>query len=193
MPTLVTGSAVMYNPGLMQATAEFRQLYTPGIGYNVNGTGGFIGGVATETCSEIGTSVWLKREEHGWEGPFLVVDCAQRNDVYGQIVKWGLSVEVDFNTGMRWGMVTSNATQTHWHINQWRVDNVLLSKTPPGCLEDLQPVILADWFKDVVVFAKPDEEKPAFYYSPSTWLVDGERITFRQTTCFAELPSTFRK
>jgi hypothetical protein len=189
IPTLTKGMAVMYNPGVMEASAEARGLYTPGNStsggkYSVNGIGGYIGGVATETCSEIGTSVWLKREGYNWEGPYLVVDCAQRNDAYGQIVNWDLNVEIDFDTALRWQMVTSNVSKTSWSVKQWHTDNVLVSKINPACLGNIKIVDLSEWFKDIAVFAQPHDERALVYYKPSTWLLDGKRITFYQEQCY---------
>jgi hypothetical protein len=197
IPTLTKGRAVMYNPGVMQASAETRDLYIPGNStsagqYVVNGVGGYIGGVATETCSEIGTGVWLKRPGYGWEGPYLVVDCAQRNDIYGQVVNWDLNVEIDFDTAVRWGMVTSNKTQTSWHVNYWRTDNVLLSKVNPSCLGSTPIVDLSEWFKNTVIFAKAHDEMPFVYYAPSTWLIDGIKRGFSQTLCIYKTNSSRR-
>jgi hypothetical protein len=177
MPVLTVGTAAYYDIGLMEATGEFRNLYTPSLHrYTVNGVdGGYVGGVATETCSEIGTSVWLKREgKDYWEGPYLVVDCARRNDIYGQIVDWHLNIEVDYQTGVRWGMVNSD---TH------NVPNVQVSKINPLCLGNQAPVDIAKWYKQVVQYAVTRREENFVYYSPSTWLMNGYRTTFYQTLC----------
>jgi hypothetical protein len=187
MPTLTVGNAVFYAPGVMEATAETRGMYNYHINkYVLNGTDTeYVGGVATELCSEIGTSVWLKRPRNNWEGPFLVVDCARRNLIYPQIVAMGLVTEVDFNTALRWGMVTAtDASQTDWGVKLWRLPDVQVSKINPICLRSQSPVDIVDWFLSIVTYAKPSTENNFFYYSPSTWLLDGKLVTFSQTVCY---------
>jgi hypothetical protein len=187
MPVLTVGNAVIYAPGLMEATGEFRNMYNYKTGkYVVNGVdGGWIGGVATEVCSEIGTSVWLKRPGGKWEGAYLVVDCARRNYIYGQIVGMGLVTEIDFNTALRWGMATAtDATQENWSVKVWRLDGVQVSKIDPRCLGNQKPVNIVDWFKSIITYAQPKTEMNFVYYSPSTWLLDGKLVTYHQTGCY---------
>ena len=122
MPKLFTGKALFYGPWAMQATANYRGLSLDG----------YIGGVALMTCGDLGESVWLRRPGFDWEGPYLVVDCARRNDLYGLIVYWGDSVEVDWKTARRWGMVSG--TWENWIVNEWMIRDVLTSRINPADL-----------------------------------------------------------
>lgn len=47
--------------------------------------------------------VWLQRPGRDVEGPFLVVDCAQRNH-RAALIERGWVVDVDWETAQRWGM-----------------------------------------------------------------------------------------
>ena len=57
------------------------------------------------------------------------MDCARRNDLYGLIVYWGDSVEVDWKTAQRWGMVSG--TWENWTVNEWIIRDVLTSRINP--------------------------------------------------------------
>lgn len=98
----VYGTAVFYSPGMMKATARWRGMY------NEAYRGEYLGGVATTSPADIGETLWIRREGHEWEGPYLVVDCSRRADVYTHIAINQQVVEVDFNTALRWGMVSTN-------------------------------------------------------------------------------------
>ena len=196
MPTLTTGKAVYYDPGLMESTAESRGLYNYKTNkYTTDGSDqGYIGGVATETCSEIGTGVWLRRPGYAWEGPYLVVDCAQRNDAYGQMVYWGLVTEVDFNTALRWNMVTADAHQTPDSVRvliQGGIDDVEVSKMNPDCIGFAKPINISEWFLETATFTLPKNDRILVYYSPSTWLLDGIKVTFYQRECPLLVPKPF--
>jgi hypothetical protein len=74
IPALAVGSAVFYAPQMMDANIKYR-----GLPYDKKY---YAGGVALSFCSEIGHSVWLKRIDNEWEGPFFVADFSRRNDLY---------------------------------------------------------------------------------------------------------------
>ena len=77
----------------MEATAEYRGLSLEG----------FLDGVALMSPTDIGKTAWI-RGPNGWEGPFLVVDCAQRDDIW-PIVRYRREVvEVGWETKERWGL-----------------------------------------------------------------------------------------
>jgi len=107
-PQHTSGRAVFYGPGVMKATAEWR-------GMSLRG---YLGGVAMMSPSDIGEVVWIKRIR--WEGPYLVVDCARRGDMFGATVHRKEVVEVDFLTAKRWGMVTGGVGT--WEAINWWVD-----------------------------------------------------------------------
>ena len=141
-PTLVMGKALFYAPYVMEATARYRGLSLDG----------YLGGVATMTCGSWGEPVWLKRPEHNWEGPYRVVDCARRNDLYGLITYWGDSVEIDWKTARRWGMVSG--AWDDWAVNAWMLRGVLTSHTDPAELPPDEPIVqLSDWFLGAVEYS----------------------------------------
>jgi len=164
LPHLFSGIAVFYAPYIMEATAEYRGLDLTG----------FLGGVALPTCSAIGSKVWIKRSN--WEGPYLVVDCARRNDLYGVAVIRKEAVEVDFNTAVRWGMVKIKSDYS-WTVKKWKVD-VLVSRVDPYCINDV-PVSLVEWIEPRIEYAPYLDIITTIYEPPSTWRVDGEWITYK--------------
>jgi hypothetical protein len=85
-----------YAEGVMEAQVAHRKLPT--------GTRG----VALMSCGDIGKKVWLRPQGMQWEGPFIVVDCSQRNHMYYHIVGMGLVVEVGFAQTEKWGFRTAN-------------------------------------------------------------------------------------
>lgn len=115
-PQHIVGNAVLYAPGIMEATAKYR-------GMDLTG---FVGGVAMPSMADMGEVVWLRREGLDWEGPFLVVDVSQRAHMWEHVVLKGQSVEVDFDTAVRWGMATGVAG--NWRIVRGRLDNVEVYK-----------------------------------------------------------------
>jgi hypothetical protein len=177
MPDISSGSAVIYAPGVMLANAQYR-------GLSING---FVGEVATPFCSEIGHSVWLKRPNHDWEGKFLVVDCAKRNDLYGIIEFRDQVVEVDFDTAVRWGMAKYiNMKDNTWEMLTGRLNNVILSKIPPDEIDN-EPIDLSVWFLQNVTYAKQSEYRLQIqnYLPPEngiglpSWKINGKWIIFK--------------
>ncbi|HUV82867.1 MAG TPA: L,D-transpeptidase [archaeon] len=157
MPDLFTGSAVPYGPGVMEATAEYNELSLEGM----------MDGVALMTCADHGALVWLKRPGNEWEGPFRVVDCAARKDLYNVVVHNGESVEIGFETARRWGMANldeNNKWDRHWNVT--RIDNVMVSKIPPSeIIKDVPVVDLREWFLDRIEFDpfETNEEATEYY------------------------------
>ena len=127
MPDLVIGVAVSYAPGVMERVAK-----NTGRSYE-----GYIGAVALELCSDVGKSVWLKRPGYDFEGPFLVIDCAKPEDLYGNVVYEGIAVEVDYNTAVRWGTFVTIGT--------------VVSKLPPDQITG-EPRDFRLWFLRYVEF-----------------------------------------
>jgi hypothetical protein len=107
MPQYTVGRAVWYAPHLMNSTALMRDMDLEG----------FAGGIATNSAGMMGKVAWLKRPNHSWEGPFLIVDVGQRNHAYHQAINVKSIVEVDFETALRWG-ITSGSTSSY-RINKW--------------------------------------------------------------------------
>lgn len=171
VPDLFSGIAVFYGPNVMEGTAEYR-------GLNLDY---YLGGVALPTCSSIGSPVWIKRDKSEWEGPYLVVDCAQRNDLYGIAVVREEAVEIDFNTAIKWGMVEQYPDYS-WKTLKWNED-VIVSRYPPECIFG-EPVNLKQWIEPRIEYAPWVNNLSVIYNPPSTWRVDGNWITFdNQRTC----------
>ena len=190
MPDVFIGSAVFYAPDVMRANAEYRELSLDGV----------VGAVAIQSCSEIGHKVWLQRPGYDWEGPFLVVDCSRRNDLYGQIMFRDQAVEVDFDTAVRWRMARYGGQQNdgRWSTLTERMNNVIISKYDP-ILFNGNIVDLSVWFLKHVTYAKITENAyqienyvpPGYngmgwgelgFINPSNilpmWKINGEWITF---------------
>lgn len=144
-PTLTIGKSVFYGPMVMEATAYYR-------GLNLKG---YAGGVATMTCGDLGKSVWLRRSGFEWEGPFLVVDCARRNDLYGVIIYREEAIEVDFETALRWDMISYyDFMSGDYEVNQWMIRGVLVSKIRPDLLSlQTEIVNLPNWFLKNVTYS----------------------------------------
>lgn len=90
-----------YAPGVMEAQVKHRGL--------PEGTRG----IALMGCSEIGEKVWLRPPGGKWEGPFIVVDCSQKNHLYYHMVGMGLAVEVGFKQTERWGARVLQRVDVH--------------------------------------------------------------------------------
>jgi hypothetical protein len=180
LPQVVQGGAVFYGPGVMEATAEY---------YGLSLTDGVVDGVSLLTCAEIGQKVWLKRPGHAWEGPFMVSDCAQRDDLYAFVVYREEVVEVGFKTAVKWGLATPLSGKPWYKVHRWRVDDVQVSRVPPWGI-DTAPVDMQDWFESVLTFARPkDDQCKLVYRAPNSesnprnnyplWRVNCEWVTFR--------------
>ncbi len=144
-PLLTIGKAAFYGPRVMEGTVTYR-------GLNLNN---YVGGVALMTCDDLRKSVWLQRPGLKWEGPFLVVDCARRNDLYGIIIYREEVVEVDFKTALRWGMIASyDFMSGDYEVAQWMIRDVLVSKIRPDLLPlQTEIVNLSNWFLENVTYS----------------------------------------
>ena len=85
------GQATYYSPKLMEEVAEYRGLSLDG----------YLGGVALNRQGDLGRVVWLEFDR-AIEGPFLSVDCAQREH-YEARERKGYVIEVDAETARRHG------------------------------------------------------------------------------------------
>ncbi len=123
-PTDHFGLLSSYAPGVMEAQVRHRGL--------PEGTRG----VALMSCNEIGQKVWLRPEGQGWDGPFVVVDCSQKNHLYYHMIGMGLAAEVGAETAGKWGFARANRVDVHlggskpgdWngvYLAYWWVENAL--------------------------------------------------------------------
>lgn len=99
-PKHTIGVATYYEPGVMDMVVANRGMSLKG----------YVGGLVMMTCAHIGDSVWVRRSGHGWEGPYLVVDCSQPFDVW-IIAQNKLHIEVDYDRWVAW-----NASGGHQNI-----------------------------------------------------------------------------
>ena len=111
-PQYTIGNVVWYAPGIMKETAGMR-------GMSLDG---YVDGIAMMSPADIGKTAWLKRPGSIWEGPFLVVDCARRGDMFSAIYYRGEVAELGFKTAKRWGMASGKAG--NWQAVIWRWDDV---------------------------------------------------------------------
>jgi hypothetical protein len=144
-PRHSAGGAVFYAPGVMEATGYQR-------GFTFEG---FLDGVSLMSPADIGQTVWLKRPGLGWEGPFLVVDCARRSDMWPVVVSRDEVVEVGWQTATRWGM-------GYGHGKPWRLDGieVWVGQDSPTALDlsSFPAQDYSDWFLDRVRFSTRAED-----------------------------------
>lgn len=111
-PQYTSGRMVFYHPGVMQATAEYR-----GIDYD-----DCVGGVSLMSPIDIGRKVWIKVNDE-WHGPFCVVDCAKKGDMYSVVVYRQEVIEVDFSFAEQMGMATLLDDITHdYEVHEWYLD-----------------------------------------------------------------------
>ena len=139
-PQFVSGKATWYAPYLMNGTAEYRGMSLEG----------FKGGVAMMSPADIGQVVWLHRPGHAWEGPYLVVDVSARVHMYTTVVRIGEVIEVDFDTALRWGMISGD--ESYWTIHEYMIRDVEVWKGLSPPTPDLEPIVYRDWYLDNVVF-----------------------------------------
>lgn len=154
-PVWTSGGAVYYSPGIMEATAEYR-------GFSLDG---YLGGVAMMSCADIGLPIWIK---YGiWRGPYLVVDCARRNDMVGATIIRQEVVEVDWQTAQEWGI-------------EWKIP-VQVSKVNPWLLRFMDgPVHFPTWWENQASYSHIPDQRP-LYMGGSTWRFDGkEFVTFER-------------
>lgn len=100
---LVEGQATYYAEGVMAKVAVNRGYIADVADYRAwLEREGLVGTVALNAAGDLGRWVYLEGPQ-GVEGPFLSIDCAQR-DHYVDRVRRGRVVEVDWWTAQRWGM-----------------------------------------------------------------------------------------
>lgn len=123
-PTDFYGVMSSYAPGVMEAQVAHRKL--------PEGTRG----VALMSCANIGKKVFLRPQGRGWEGPFIAVDCSQRNHMYYHQVGMGLVVEIGYKQTEKWGFRTAGRIDVHIgsgapgaydpvYLGYWWVENAL--------------------------------------------------------------------
>lgn len=146
MPTHVSGKAVFYGPYAMEATAEFR-----GIDYE---TEGCIGGISLMSPYNIGDKAWVQINQV-WFGPFCVVDCAKRGDMYSIVVYREEIVELNFDFAQSMGMVSEHNNGSY-EVYNWYLDAQVLVNVPPEIYfsaNPQKPIAYKDYFLNTLEFA----------------------------------------
>ena len=169
-PNYIEGNATWYSPQVMEATAKYRGLDLKG----------YLDGVSLMSPADIGKTVWINHPDFGWEGPYLVVDCAQQNHMYGVIVSRNEVVEVGWKTASRWGMVNNRK------ISDYRLEGVevYIGETLPTYIEhaslwerkldiDVSPINYEQWFLDTLEFTSIREGRPIMIGSTTWKMPDG--------------------
>ena len=179
-PQYVYGSAVWYAPGLMRATAKWRDPDTYAMYHLAYRSDDYLGAVAVLSPANIGDTVWLRRDGGEWEGKYLVVDCSRRADMYSHIAINQQVVEVDFETALRWGLVSGNYDD--WEMVSGKENVVELwygEDKPTEWIDEIQPPIYFAkyWLDNVVEFQREEIELSPWFYpnglNPTWDLRDG--------------------
>jgi len=97
-PLPQTGLATYYAAGMMEYVEGYRQ--TQG---QLPACPECVGTVALLRAGDIGRKVWLQHADGERVGPFLVIDCARRQDVEPLVAR-GWVVDVSYELGQAWGM-----------------------------------------------------------------------------------------
>ncbi len=97
-PLPLTGLATFYAEGLMDYVRDYRL----GLG-QVADCPECVGAAALLRAGDIGRKVWLQAAGEEPVGPFLVVDCARRED-FPLLSDRGWAVDVSYELGRLWGM-----------------------------------------------------------------------------------------
>ncbi len=93
------GLATYYNPGVMEQVLGYRLAAG-----DIDPCPECVGQVALLRAGDIGRRVWLQPPGGDPVGPFLVVDCARRQDVQ-PLLDRNWVVDVSFEVGQYWGML----------------------------------------------------------------------------------------
>ena len=162
-PQYTIGNATYYANGVMEATARTRGLSLDG----------YKGGVSLLSPADISATVWLRRQGMDWEGPFLVVDCARRADIWPVIYYRGEVVEVDFRVAQEWGMVSPTYVKLSYRLDGVEVYR---GENPPHPHQT--PTDLRLWWIPRVEFVDkwewpPIYEKGGTWREPTRYVKDG--------------------
>jgi hypothetical protein len=152
-PKYSYGNATWYDLEVMEATAEWRHLSLEE----------YLDGVALMSPADIGKTVWLRRPNSHWEGPYLSVDCSMRGDMWTNIMLGQEVVEIGFNTAVRWQLVTEEGKILAWNIEDIEV---YIGKNKP--INIRKPLHYPTWWSENYKLATRWERHPIFI-PPSSW------------------------
>ncbi len=136
-PLPQTGLATFYAPGLMERVSDYRRAQA-----EIGSCPECVGEVALLRAGDIGRKVWLQPPDGEPVGPFLVVDCARRQDVAPLLARaW--AVDVSYDLGQLWGMTRPLAGVTVLEDPADAVPPAPLRQPTPFRVPDGQVVITA--------------------------------------------------
>ncbi len=142
MPTHVEGKALFYGPYAMDATAEYR-----GIEYD-----DCLGGVSLMSPIDIGKKAWVKIDDI-WYGPYCVVDCSRRGDMYTNVVYREDVIEINFELALEVGMVSEHK-DGEYEVYEWfKWVEVLVDVSPEEYSFDSEPIYYKEYFLENLEFA----------------------------------------
>lgn len=102
------GTATYYARGMMEHVVEYRTRHG-----QLPHCDDCVGAVALLRAGDIGRKVWLQPPGGDLAGPFMVVDCARREDV-PVLVDADWAVDVGYEVGQQWGMTGPMANVIVW-------------------------------------------------------------------------------
>lgn len=147
------GLATFYAPGLMEYVADYRQRQG-----QLPACPECVGAVALLRGGDIGRRVWLQPSGGERVGPFLVIDCAHRDDIPPLLARnW--VVDVSFEVGQMWGMDRP-------------LDGVMVLEDPADAdALSASPQVLAPLFipRDQVVISPPTPTPATAPVRPTPW------------------------
>jgi hypothetical protein len=146
MPEYVTGKAVFYGPYAMDATANYR-----GISYEEEGC---LGGISLMSPYNIWDKAWVQIDEK-WYGPYCVVDCARRGDMYPIVVYREEVIEINFELAVEVGMVSEHDVYGNYEVYEWYKDvEVLVNISPHEYSFNENPIVYKEYFLENIEFAE---------------------------------------
>lgn len=161
MPEHAFGKAVFFGPYAMDATAEYRN-----IDYEEEGC---LGGVSLMSPYNIGDKVWVKINNE-WYGPFCVVDCAKKGDIYSIVVYREEVIEINFELAVEAGMVSEADVYGNYEVYDWYKDvEVLVNNSPYEYSFEEEPVNYTEFFLDNLEFASGYEPRVLVLEEGSRW------------------------
>lgn len=139
-PLHTKGSVVWYSEYIMELTAEQ-------VGVDL---APYVDGISLMSCTDFRQVVWLRRPGHNWEGPFIVVDCAKRQDMFSAIYYHGEVAELGYKTANAWGLVeTVNEERV---VHAWYVSDVEVYKGEQPPPSDSSAVSYPSWWIEQAKF-----------------------------------------
>jgi len=109
----IGGKATYMNPGVMEGVVSYFEL----------DLSGYVGAVALNRQGDKGRAVWLEWEDGTIDGPFLVVDCAQRVGHFEDRERQRRVVEVSWDWAVKKGFALVGPVPVKvWFVNPKKLE-----------------------------------------------------------------------